>query len=344
MNALLTVDNLRVHFGRGNRVVRAVDDVSLEVSDGETVGLVGESGSGKSTLGRSIVGLVPVTSGSIRFRGADITTLSARHRRPLTADIQMVFQDPFSSLNPSRTIAQTLAEPFLAHGQGDRRRRREMAVDMLGRVELTADALDKYPAQFSGGQRQRIAIARALMLSPRLVICDEPVSALDLSIQAQILNLFADLRDDLGIAYLFIAHDLAVVRHLAQRTVVMYRGQVMESGPAADVNDSPRHPYTQSLHASAPVPDPTMQRRRREARSGLASTTIALTSPGVGCPFASRCPSAFDRCRLERPSMVQITPRHHAACFLVQPAAPGDSDDDNTDLPTVQHAQPRRSP
>ncbi|MHA6757631.1 ABC transporter ATP-binding protein [Streptacidiphilus sp. PAMC 29251] len=295
----LDVHDLTVEFrqGRRNPPLRAVDGVSLEIGAGETLGLVGESGSGKSTLGRAILGLTRATSGSVRFDGGDITHAGLRRRRELSSRMQAVFQDPYSSLNPTRTIGQTLAEPLLVHRRLDRAETGAQVRAMLDRVGMPGDTADRYPSQFSGGQRQRIAIARALMLSPDLVICDEPVSALDLSIQAQVMNLLGDLQRELRLSYLFIAHDLAVVRHLSHRIVVLYRGQVMESGPAAQVYGHPGHPYTEALLAAAPVPDPEHQRVRRTAR---AVTTLAPPNPG-GCPFAHRCPHAVDLCRAERP-------------------------------------------
>jgi oligopeptide/dipeptide ABC transporter ATP-binding protein len=318
MTALLEIADLHVHYGHGRQLLRASDGVTLSVAKGETVGLVGESGSGKSTIGRAVVCLAPVTSGSVCFDGTEIARASRAERRRLSADIQMVFQDPFSSLNPARTIGQTLVEPLLVHhasmGEAQRSAR---VTEMLAKVELPADAAQRYPAQFSGGQRQRIAIARALMLSPRLVICDEPVSALDLSIQAQVLNLLADLRDEFDVAYLFIAHDLAVVRHLAHRTIVLYKGRIMESGPAAAVNDDPKHPYSQALVAAAPVPDPEVQRARSIARSEATSTNHLRTpDPINACPFASRCPSAMDRCWSERPELTAVDDGRAVACFL----------------------------
>ncbi|MEN3284452.1 MAG: hypothetical protein V7607_5592 [Solirubrobacteraceae bacterium] len=274
---LLDVTDLTVEYPRGRRKppLRALDAVSLAIEPGETVGLVGESGSGKSTLGRAVLGLVPARSGTIRFDGRDITHAAAEERRRLSADLQAVFQDPYSSLNPARTVRQTLAEPLGVHERLSRAQTRERVEAMLRRVGLPADAAERYPRHFSGGQRQRIAIARALMLSPRLVISDEAVSALDLSIQAQILNLLLTLQEELSLSYLFISHDLAVVRHLSHRVVVLYRGEVVESGPTAQVCDAPTHPYTRGLLASAPVADPAVQRKRRGERgaeNGYAGT------------------------------------------------------------------------
>jgi ABC-type glutathione transport system ATPase component len=262
---LLRVRDLTVEYQSGRRTkhVRALDSVSLSIGAGETLGLVGESGSGKSTLARAILGLAPVRSGTIEFDGRDITRATRSERRALSADVQVVFQDPYSSLNPARTIRQTLAEPLGVHERLSRREVSERVREMLVAVGLAADAAERYPRHFSGGQRQRIAIARALMLSPRLIVCDEAVSALDLSVQAQILNLLLELQEELSLSYLFISHDLSVVRHLSHRIAVLYLGEVVESGPTNVVCGRPTHPYTRALLASAPVPDPAPQRARR---------------------------------------------------------------------------------
>jgi ABC-type glutathione transport system ATPase component len=267
---LLEVQDLSVGFRHGRRAFQALDGVSLDVWPGETVGVVGESGAGKSTLGRSILGLVPVTSGTIRFRGQDITRARHRERVAVAARLQAVFQDPNSSLNPARTVGSSLAEPLLAQ----RTPRGEVAgrvAAMLTRVSLPPSAVDRYPREFSGGQRQRIAIARALIVSPDLVVCDEALSALDLSVQAQIINLLLELRAALGLAYLFIGHDLAVVRHIASRVVVLRRGQVVERGTAEQVCEQPADAYTRALMDAAPVPDPREERARLSARVALAA-------------------------------------------------------------------------
>jgi ABC-type glutathione transport system ATPase component len=270
---LLSFHDVRVDYRRpGLRrgTFRAVDGVSLEIGAGETVGLVGESGSGKSTLGRAALGLAPVSEGSIRYQGREITHLARRQRRELSSDIQVVFQDPYSSLNPAMTVGAILAEPITAHG-GDRDAARERVGDLLGRVGLPADAADRYPRQFSGGQRQRIAIARALALSPKLVVCDEPVSALDLSTQATVLDLFIDIQRQTGVAYLFISHDLAVIRHISHRVAVMRAGRIVEVGDGEAVTSIPEHPYTQRLLLASPVPDPAAQAHRREQRRRLTA-------------------------------------------------------------------------
>ncbi|WP_285250804.1 ABC transporter ATP-binding protein [Pseudarthrobacter sp. fls2-241-R2A-168] len=303
---LLEVKDLVVRYGRGRKAAAApaaVDRVSFSIAPGETVGLVGESGSGKSTVGKAILGLQKVSGGSITYQGKDITSAGASQRRALGSELRAVFQDPNSSLNPRNTIGSSLAEPLRLRGVGAAEAR-QRAEDMLERVGLPREAVDRYPSQFSGGQRQRISVARALICDPKLVVCDEAVSALDLSTQAQVLNLLADLRDERGLGYLFIAHDIAVVQFLAQRVVVLYRGQVMESGPAAAVTDNPRHPFTQALVAASPVPRPAEQAARREARESLGVRTGAAAVPGPGgCPFRLRCPLATELCATERPTL-----------------------------------------
>ena len=294
---LLSVEQLSVAYRSGRRRVhRAADDVSLDVGVGRTVSVVGESGSGKSSVGNAVLGLVPVAAGSIRFAGQDITTASRAQRRALSADLQVVFQDPYSSLNPARTIGQSLAEPLLVHRALDRRQAAASVGSALERVGLPAGAAAKYPGQFSGGQRQRIAIARALVVEPKLIVCDEAVSALDLSVQAQILNLLVSIQRDTGVSYLFISHDIAVVRHVSHEVVVMYGGRVLEQGDALDVLDRPQHPYTQALLAAAPVPDPERQRSRRLTRTSGRPSTLAAAATGPGCPFQARCPHAEPVC------------------------------------------------
>ncbi|RJQ84177.1 ATP-binding cassette domain-containing protein [Amycolatopsis panacis] len=264
---ILTVKDLTVVYGASRkRATRAVDGISLSVRPRETIGIVGESGSGKTTLGRAVLGLTPVTAGMILFEGEDITRAGYRRRRALSSRLQVVFQDPYSSLNPTRTIGQTLAESLRHHGSLSRNEIKDRVGAMLERVGLPADSAARYPGRFSGGQRQRIAIARALMPQPRLVICDEAVSALDLSVQAQILNLLRELQDELHLSYLFIAHDLDVVRFLSDRILVMYRGREVEQGPAEKIYNEPADPYTRALLDAVPVPDPERQRIRREAR------------------------------------------------------------------------------
>ncbi len=312
---LLDVRHLGVSYNVGRRraPVCAVDGVSFRIGPCETLGLVGESGSGKTTIARAILGLAPISQGTITFSGRDITNASYKERRQLSSDLQAVFQDPYSSLNPSRTVRQTLGETL----RGSRHEiggagLAERVEEMLERVGLQPDAGRRYPGHFSGGQRQRIAIARALMGSPRLVICDEPTSALDLSVQAQVLNLLRTLQHDLKLSYLFISHDLAVVRHLSSQIIVLYRGRVMEQGSASTLYTKPAHPYTRALLEAAPVPDPVRQRQRRLARA-VRSVEVSQTQPD-SCPFAPRCPHAIDVCTTDAPRLEVIPSGSLVAC------------------------------
>ncbi|MDI9891064.1 ATP-binding cassette domain-containing protein [Microbacterium sp. IEGM 1404] len=274
---LLTVDDLVVEYpGKGFRAqpFRALKGVSLDILPGETMGLVGESGSGKTTLGRAVLGLAPVSDGTVTYDGRDISHLGRAQRRALSSEIQVVFQDPYSSLNPSMTIEQILAEPLTASGVAGSEARSRVR-DLLDQVGLPSDARSRLPREFSGGQRQRIAIARALALRPKLIVCDEPVSALDLSTQARVLDLFIDIQNRTGVAYLFVTHDLAVVRHISHRVAVMYKGEIVETGPAERVTSRPEHPYTQRLFMAAPVPDPDRQEERRAARRALLASSAS---------------------------------------------------------------------
>jgi peptide/nickel transport system ATP-binding protein len=315
---ILEVVDLTVRYGKPNTAAPAVNGVSFSVGRGETVGLVGESGSGKTTIGKAILGLQEVTSGTIHFQGKSIAHAKRKERRSLSSDLRAVFQDPYSSLNPRRTVGASLAEPLRVGGlsatEADRRAR-----EILERVGLPAAAADRYPRQFSGGQRQRISVARALITNPALVICDEPVSALDLSTQAHILNLLADLRRDTELSYLFIAHDLAVVGFLAQRVIVLYRGAVMETGPSVDVTRAPLHPFTRSLVAASPVPRPAEQAKRRQLREKLTIGTAGTVSANiVGCPFAARCPAAIELCHTTRPAL-SLVGTSEVACHAWDP-------------------------
>jgi peptide/nickel transport system ATP-binding protein len=308
--SLLSVDGLRTRYVTRGRTTNAVDGVSLDVGYGETVGLVGESGCGKSTLGKTILRLLDPVEGSIRIRGKEIADLGQYALLPFRCRMQMVFQDPFGSLNPRQTVGRLLMTPLKVHGRGNRAERRRRVLDIVSRVGLPAEALDRYPHEFSGGQRQRIGIARALMLEPELIVCDEPVSALDLSIQAQILNLLVDLKRDLGLSYLFISHDLSVVRYFADRVLVMYLGRIVESAGHAALWREPRHPYTRALLAAAPWPDPERPR-------GTVALRGELSSPeSRGCRFRTRCPHAFSRCETEEPVLRAVAPGHLAACHL----------------------------
>jgi ABC-type oligopeptide transport system ATPase subunit len=262
---LLQVQDLRVVFRSGKKEFHALKGVSLDIHAGETLGLVGESGSGKTTIGKVILGQIPATSGRVLFDGEDITHATRTRRRELGRDIQVVFQDPYGSLNPVRTIGDTLAEPLLMQNMLTRQDHARKVAEVLEQVGMPQDTASRYPAQFSGGQRQRIAIARAVIGRPRLVVCDEPVSGLDLSVQAQVLNLLNDLQKSMGLTLLFISHDLTVVRHVSHRTAVLFRGDIVEMGDAAQVHDAPSHSYTQALLSAAPVPNPILQKQRREA-------------------------------------------------------------------------------
>ncbi|WP_189967801.1 ABC transporter ATP-binding protein [Streptomyces violascens] len=301
LQPLLSVRELRMHFpGRGNRSapVRAVDGVSFDVAAGETLGLVGESGCGKSTTGRMIVRLLEPTSGTIAYEGRDISRLNRRELRPVRKDLQMVFQDPHSSLNPRQTVARVIADPLLAHGSSESAARAR-AVELMDLVGLIPEHIDRYPHEFSGGQAQRIGIARALALDPKLVVADEPVSALDVSVQAQIVNLMERLQKELGLAYLFIAHDLSVVKRVCDRVAVMYLGRVVEIGAKERVYAAPAHPYTQALLSAVPLPDPAAERARE--RITLLGDPPSPASPPPGCAFHPRCARAAAICRVEAP-------------------------------------------
>lgn len=320
-SALLSVQGLSVRYpGSAKNASPAVDDVSFRINPGETLGLVGESGSGKSTIGAAILGLASVTAGQIHFDGEDISQASARARRRLSQSIQVIFQDPYGSLNPSRTIGQILEEPLLANADGSRARRRARVIEVLEKVGMDAAAARRYPGHFSGGQRQRIAIARALVGKPRLVVCDEAVSALDLSIQAQVLNLLIELQRDTNVSYLFISHDLAVVRHMCERLLVLYRGRTMEMGSADIVHATPDHPYSSALLGASPIPHPA---RQKEARQH-AQLTLRATRPHASteaCPFANRCPLVQDICEQERPTL-EIGPTGTSSACHFRDVAP----------------------
>ncbi|MEN9962176.1 MAG: hypothetical protein RIS66_589 [Actinomycetota bacterium] len=280
MSNVLDVKNLDVTYpakGFGKTGFKALNDINIHVGQGETLGLVGESGSGKTTLGRAILGLAPVTAGSIDFLGKEISHASRRERRDLSRDLQVVFQDPYTSLNPSMEIGQILAEPLQIQGLDAAAATKRIA-ELLDQVGLPSDALHRLPREFSGGQRQRVAIARALALSPKLIVCDEPVSALDLTTQARILDLFLQIQKDTGVSYLFVSHDLDVVRHISHRVAVMYKGEIVEQGPASQVTVNPTHPYTQRLLMASPVPDPDRQAKRREDRKALLASQAKLAN------------------------------------------------------------------
>jgi len=338
MEPILSVRDLAVHFPvrrgfwqRQVGVVRAVDGVSFEVAPGTTLGLVGESGCGKSTTGRALLRLTPATRGTVRIAGRDVLSLEGKALRDARRDMQMVFQDPYASLNPRMTVFDTLAEPLILHGLA---RNDAAALPMvralLDEVGLAGSYLRRYPHEFSGGQRQRIGIARAIALKPKLVVADEPVSALDVSIQAQIVNLLVDLQERLGVAYVFVAHDLAVVRHVASEVAVMYLGRIVERVRTRKLFKEPRHPYTQALLSAIPVPDPVIERTRK--RIVLVGEVPSPLSPPSGCAFHPRCPVAFDRCKTETPALLdRHGSGHWVACHLQDVAVAGAAHDNTID-------------
>lgn len=301
-------------LGRPKRYVHAVRDISIHVEEGETLGLVGESGCGKSTLGRAILRLHEPSSGRVFFRGKEITTLSKRELRPLRREMQIIFQDPHGSLNPRMTIWSILEEPLKVHGIAESKSELDDRVEaLMKRVGLRPDQLDRYPHEFSGGQKQRIGIARAIALSPSFIVADEPISALDVSIQAQIVNLLRDLQDDLGLTYLFIAHDLSIVEYLSHRVAVMYLGRVVEEGPARELYEAPLHPYTKALMSAAPSPDPRREKKRLILHGDLPSPL----DPPSGCAFHPRCPIARKGiCDRDEPPLRTVVPKRKAACHF----------------------------
>jgi len=315
---LVSIQNLKKHypigkslFGSTTKWLKAVDGISLEVGKGETLGLVGESGCGKSTLGRMVVGLLEPTEGEVYFEGRPLLE-KGRNKRDLGQKIQMVFQDPYASLNPRMSVANIIGEPLHLHRVGTQSERRKRVDELLERVGLTSAHGTRYPEEFSGGQRQRIGIARALALNPKLIVCDEPVSALDVSIQAQILNLLKDIQEESGLSYIFIAHGLQAVKHISDRIVVMYLGKVMEISETDQLFERPLHPYTQALISAVPEPDPTIRDRERIILEGDLPSPA---NPPVGCRFHTRCPIATERCKQEDPPLEEVSKGRWAACF-----------------------------
>ncbi len=292
--------------------LQAVSKADLTLERGETLGLVGESGSGKSTLARAVIGTVPATDGRVMWKGRDITALGPASRRKLGREVQMVFQDPLAALNPRMNVGQIVAEPLATHTDLSAKERRTRVSEMMERVGLLPNLVNRYPHEFSGGQCQRIGIARALVTEPELLICDEPVSALDVSVQAQVVNLLAGLQRDMGLSMLFIAHDLSVVRHISTRIAVMYLGRIVETAPAEALVTDPRHPYTKALIASVPIPDPVRERAR--SRPVLEGELPSPLNPPSGCVFRTRCPIARPDCAEARPPLVQEVPGHRVAC------------------------------
>jgi peptide/nickel transport system ATP-binding protein len=309
--AMLTVTGLKKYFGHGERPVRAVDDVSFDIRDGEVLGLVGESGSGKSTIGRSVLKLIEPTAGQVKFDGIDLVPLSASAMRRYRRRLQIIFQDPYASLNPRRRVGDTLDEAMATHGLHPGLARKARIAELLSLVGLAPLHAQRFPHEFSGGQRQRIGIARALAVEPEFIVADEPVSALDVSIQAQVINLLSDLREKFGLTMLFISHDLDVVEYLCDRIVVLYLGKVMEIAPAKELYRSPQHPYTQALLEASPRPDPDMRRMRRLLQGDIPSPV----NPPSGCVFRTRCPYAQDACAATVPPLREIAPGRFKACL-----------------------------
>lgn len=299
-------------FNRKQNVVKAVDGISFSIKRGETFGIVGESGSGKSTLGQTILRLTEPTAGNVYYEGEDISHLSQQDMRTYRRHMQMVFQDPFSSLNPRMRVGELIEEPMVVHQYANAADRRNRVRSLLGTVGLPAEAADKFPHEFSGGQRQRIGIARSLSIQPKFIIADEPVSALDVSIQSQILNLISDLQDEFDLTYLFIAHDLSVVKHISDRIGVMYLGKMMELSPKRKLFDNPLHPYTRSLLSAIPIPNPHLKRERIILKGDIPSPV----NPPSGCVFRTRCPVAFERCKAEIPMLQHAGEGHYVACHL----------------------------
>lgn len=324
---LIEVRNLKKYFtinhgffAKSKKYVKAVDDVSFFIRKGETLGLVGESGCGKSTTGRTIIKLYDPTGGEIIYDGVDISKMSENELKPYRKRMQMIFQDPYASLNSRMTVGDIIGEALDIHGLAEGDKRAQIIEDLLDRVGLNKDHSSRYPHEFSGGQRQRIGIARALAVSPDFIICDEPISALDVSIQAQVVNMLEDLQNELGLTYLFIAHDLSMVKHISDRIGVMYLGKMVELTESGELYESPEHPYTQSLLSSIPIPDPEVTRAKK--RIILEGDVPSPLNPPSGCRFRTRCRYAMDRCSVDEPVLREVTPGHMVACHLMDDKYP----------------------
>ncbi|MFE6795464.1 ABC transporter ATP-binding protein [Paenibacillus chitinolyticus] len=312
---ILSIRNMKKHFDLGQgKILKAVDNFSIDIKRGETFGLVGESGCGKSTAGRTIIRLYEATDGEVIFNGENVHKLSGRKMREFHRNMQMVFQDPYASLNPRMTVGNIIAEGLDIHGVASGSKRRERVVELLDAVGLNAEHASRFPHEFSGGQRQRIGIARALAIEPQFIIADEPISALDVSVQAQVVNLFKKLQKDRGLTYLFIAHDLAMVKHISDRIGVMYLGNLVEVTTSKELYANPLHPYTESLLSAIPIPDPEIERKRE--RIILKGEVPSPLNPPSGCPFRTRCPKAMDQCAVTMPPMKEVEPGHFVSCHL----------------------------
>ncbi|SHH32494.1 ABC transporter ATP-binding protein [Sporanaerobacter acetigenes] len=314
---LLIARDLKKYFQVGKGLtLKAVDGINFHIDEGETLGLVGESGCGKSTVGRTIIGLYEATDGEVIFDGMNLNQLNKDDRKQFTRTAQMIFQDPYASLNPRMTVTDIIGEGIDIHGLYEGEERQKRIYDLLEMVGLNREHASRFPHEFSGGQRQRIGVARALAIEPRFIVCDEPISALDVSIQAQVVNLLEDLQENLGLTYLFIAHDLSMVKHISDRIAVMYLGAIVETAPSAELYDYPLHPYTQALLSAVPIPDPTIEKSRH--RIILEGDVPSPINPPPGCKFQGRCKYAQDICKKETPELKEMRPNHFVACHMVK--------------------------